>query len=443
MKSILIVDDELKLRQLYSRVIGMEGYQVLEAGNCKEAMKVLGGHGEIRVILTDVKLPDGNGIDLVPVIREKFPNAVVIVMTAYATIADGVEAMRRGAFDYLVKGDDNDKLIPVLARAFAFAELSSKVEQLEKKIGEPYHFDQIIGDSPAIKEAKQLARKVAPTEATVLLQGETGVGKELFAQAIHYASSRSKGNFVAINCSAFPADLLESELFGYAKGAFTGADKDKKGLFQEAHGGTLFLDEIGEMPMSLQAKLLRVLETMEFNRLGDSKPTKVDIRIIAATNRSLNRPEDTLNFRPDLYFRISAFTIQIPSLRDRLSDIEMLANQFLTRYNKANRKKIRSISKDALDCLRSYSWRGNVRELKNIIERAVILCEEDSLTINDLPADLKEAAADARESYSLANMEKLHIRKVLSLVKGNKTRAAELLGIGIATLYRKIEEYGL
>ncbi len=438
---ILIIDDEEKLRQLFSRIIELEGYAVLQAGTCQRGMQMLEQNSGIEVVLADVKLPDGNGIDLIEKIKIKYPTCEVILMTAFGSIHDGVKAMKLGAFDYFTKGDDNEQIIPAIDRAVQKVKLQKRILELENKLDNKFGFENIANKSEAIKESLRLAQKVAPTDSTVLLEGETGVGKELFAQAIHNASLRKANPFVAVNCSAFPKDLLESELFGHKKGAFTGATSDKKGLFEEANGGTLFLDEMGEMTLDLQSKLLRVLETQAFNRLGDSKPTKVSVRIIAATNRNLKKECDEGHFRSDLYYRLSAFKISIPPLRERVEDIEPLANHFMRVYAGKIKKRIGEMEKDFIKKLKAQEWKGNIRELKNIIERAVILCDGEKLTVDLLPSEM--LSGEVFEGTSLENIEKTHIQKILSLAKGNKTKAAELLGIGVTTLYRKIEEYHL
>jgi DNA-binding NtrC family response regulator len=441
--TILLIDDEDKLRHLFARIIGLEGYHVLQAEDYKTGLQLMQKHAEIDIILTDVKLPDGNGIDLVPEAKKYLPAAETIVMTAFATIHDGIEAMKRGAFDYFVKGDDNDKIIPALSRAVDKVQLQKQVYNLQARLNDHYSFEQIIGNSPAIQNAIKLAKKVAATDTTVLITGETGVGKELFAQSIHYSSERKNKNFVAINCSAFPKELLESELFGHKKGAFTGADRDKKGLFEEAHQGSLFLDEIGEMPVELQAKLLRVLETQTFTKLGETKPITVDVRIIAATNRDLQKEIDAQGFRADLFYRLATFVINIPSLNERSEDIESLTAFFIQRFAAKTKKVIKGIQKDALLLLKNYRWKGNIRELRNVIERACILCDTHQITLEDLPFEIAHPHTESASPLSLNEIEKLHIQKVLSLTKGNKTKTAELLGIGLTTLYRKMEEYGI
>jgi two-component system NtrC family response regulator len=446
LRKVLIIDDEEKLRTLLARIISLEGFEVLQADDCKGAWKKL-DQSEVDVILCDVKLPDGNGVELSKKIKDKFPLLEIILLTAYGNIPDGVQAMKNGAFDYITKGDDNNKIIPLLYRAMEKVDLGKKVQQLEKQLGDKHSFDKIIGKSKPIQKAIELARKVATTDTTVLLTGETGTGKEVFAQAIHQESKRNRNNFVAINCAAFSKELLESEMFGHKAGAFTGANKDRKGLFEEANNGTIFLDEIGEMSLELQAKLLRVLETDEFIRVGESKPTKVNVRIIAATHRDLQKEIELGHFREDLFYRIAVFQIELPPLRERVIDIEDLANYFLKSFLFKANKKVTSISKEYIEALKQHQWNGNIRELKNIIERSVIL-SDDELAIESLPLDLQILTTPVRNdktlsAFNLASAEKIHIQKVLNYTNGNKTKTAELLNIALTTLYRKIAEYGL
>ena len=446
MRKVLIIDDEEKLRTLLARIISLEGFEVLQADDCKGAWKKL-DQSEVDVILCDVKLPDGNGVELSKKIKDKFPLLEIILLTAYGNIPDGVQAMKNGAFDYITKGDDNNKIIPLLYRAMEKVDLGKKVQQLEKQLSDKHSFDKIIGKSKPIQKAIELARKVAATDTTVLLTGETGTGKEVFAQAIHQESKRNRNNFVAINCAAFSKELLESEMFGHKAGAFTGANKDRKGLFEEANNGTIFLDEIGEMPLELQAKLLRVLETNEFIRVGESKPTKINVRIIAATHRDLQKEIELGHFREDLFYRIAVFQIELPPLRERVIDIEDLANYFLKSFLFKANKKVTSISKEYIEALKQHQWNGNIRELKNIIERSVIL-SDDELVIESLPLDLQILTTPVRKdttlsAFNLASAEKIHIQKVLNYTNGNKTKTADLLNIALTTLYRKIAEYGL
>ncbi len=443
MKKILIIDDEEKLRKLLARIISLEGFDVLECGDAKSALKKL-EHTEVDVILCDVKLPDANGVELSLQIKKNYPLTEIIVLTAYGNIPDGVQAIKNGAFDYITKGDDNNKIIPLLHRAIEKVNLQKRLQHLEDRVGEKYSFDTIIGDSKKIQEAVALAKKVAATDTTVLLLGETGTGKEVFSQAIHIAGARSFKPFIAINCSAFGKELLESELFGHKAGAFTGAVKDKKGLFEEANGGTIFLDEIGEMNLDLQAKLLRVLEAKEFIKVGDTKTIKTDVRIIAATNRDLQKESEEGRFRLDLYYRLSVFQIVLPPLRERIKDIEELANHFAKIFSLKINKRDVVLSREYLAKLKLHSWKGNIRELKNIIERSVILSDSDVLTCDSLPYEMQHTAAapgGTLSAFSMASVEKLHIQKVLNYTKGNKAETARLLEIGIATLYRKLEEY--
>lgn len=444
---MLIIDDEEKLRKLLSKIIRLEGFEVLEAGDAKTGLKKL-ETANIEVVICDVKLPDENGIELLKTIKKKFPYVEVILLTAYGNIPDTVEAIKNGAFDYITKGDDNNKIIPLVYKAIEKVALTKRVLQLEQRLSNRLSFDDIIGKSKAIQAAIDAAKKVASTNTTVLLTGETGTGKEVFAQAIHNASQKRKQNFIAVNCSAFSKELLENELFGHKAGAFTGAIKDSKGIFEEANNGTVFLDEIGEMPLDLQAKLLRVLETGEFLKVGDAKPIKVNVRIIAATNRDLKKEIEAGRFREDLFYRISVFQIALPPLRERVNDIEELTTYFLHLFAAETNKKITSISASYLEALKQHTWKGNIRELKNVIERSVILTGNytHELTVDSLPIELQQpinfqAQEKILSAFSLASAEKLHIQKVLNYTNGNKTEAAKLLNIALTTLYRKLDEY--
>lgn len=447
MNTILIIDDEAKIRSLLSRIISLEGFEVFEASNLKSGLKKL-ETSEIDIVICDVKLPDGNGVEFSRIVKEKFATVEIILLTAFGNIPDGVLAIKNGAFDYITKGDDNTRILPLIYKAAEKVALNKRVLHLEKQLNRKQSFESIIGKSSVITTVVDSARKVANTDATVLLTGETGTGKEVFAQAIHHASKRNKNNFIAINCSAFGKDLLENELFGHKAGAFTGALKDSKGIFEEANQGTVFLDEIGEMPLDLQAKLLRVLESGEFLKVGDSKPTKTDVRIIAATNRDLETEIEKGNFREDLYYRINIFQIKLPSLRERVADIELLVNFFLKSFSLKTGKNIISVSPDYLKALKNHPWKGNIRELRNVIERSVILTDSSELGIESLPIDISvyssekdSAQTKIMSAFSMASAEKMQIQKVLNHTKGNKAEAARLLEIGIATLYRKVEEY--
>lgn len=445
MSKILIIDDEVQIRTLLTRMMELEGYDVCQAGDCRAALKQL----ELQnpdVVLCDVFLPDGNGVDLVLAIKKAAPNVEVILLTAHGNIPDGVQAIKNGAFDYITKGDDNNKIIPLISRAVEKARMNVRLEKLEEKVGQTYSFDSILGESKVLKDAVSLAQKVSGTDVPVLLTGETGTGKEVFAQAIHYSSKRARQNFVAVNCSSFSKELLESEMFGHKAGSFTGALKDKKGLFEEANNGTIFLDEIGEMAFELQAKLLRILETGEYIKIGDTKPTRVNVRIIAATNRNLSQEIVAGRFREDLFYRLSVFQIHLPPLRERAGDIRLLAKAFIKSFAEQLARPVVEIAPAFLEALDSQPWKGNIRELRNVIERSMIVCESGYLDIADLPFDIQNAHYEHSNdsspgSFELSAMERRHIARVLEYTKGNKTEAARLLKIGLTTLYRKIEEY--
>lgn len=437
--NILIIDDEIKLLKLLGMILSQENFNVKEASTARSAMTMLEQY-DFDVVLSDVRLPDAFGVDLVKSIKTKYPHLEIILMTAFGNITDAVQAMKNGAYDYLVKGDDNEKIIPLVYKAL------DKVKDNKSRIIQPAStakgFEQIIGKSPAILQAKKLAEKVALTDAAVLLTGETGTGKEVFANAIHEGSDRKKNSFVAINCSAFSKEILESELFGHKQGAFTGALKDKKGLIEEANGGTLFLDEIGEMPVELQAKLLRVLETKEFIKMGETKVSKSDFRLVAATNRDLEQEIKQGNFREDLYFRLNVFEITLPALRERKEDLKMLARNFIDLFSGKLHLTSVEVTPDYYKALEKNDWKGNIRELRNAVERSLILMDHNTLDAESLPHYAEKTATES-DSLSIRSLEKIHIQKVLQYTKGNKAEAARLLEIGIATLYRKLEEYGL
>ena len=446
MNTILIIDDEPIIRKLLARMMELEGYEVFQAADRASGLKLLTAKTP-QLVLCDVFLPDGNGVEMVKEIKELQPETEVILLTAHGNIPDGVQAIKNGAFDYITKGDDNNKIIPIISRAME--KINSRPVQPSGSTVVPVResaFDSVLGHSRGLQQVIQLARKVAVTDVPVLLTGETGTGKEVFAQAIHNGSARAKQPFVAINCSAFSKELLESEIFGHKAGAFTGALKDKKGLFEEANHGTIFLDEIGEMAYGLQAKLLRVLETGEYIKVGDTKPTKIDVRIVSATNRNLKEEIANSNFREDLYFRLSVFHLHLPPLRERREDIPELAAAFLKFFAAKMGKQVKGFAADCQAWMQSYAWPGNVRELRNVIERALIICD-DYITLDDMPLDFRSStlsgsAADG-DDFELAEAEHRHIQRVLQYTKGNKAEAARLLKIGLTTLYRKIEEYGI
>jgi len=443
LSTILIIEDENKFGGLLSRIIEAEGYNVLQAQSARAGLKQMENE-DIRVVISDVKLPDANGVELVKRIKDIHPHIEVINLTAFGSIKDSVKAIKNGAFDYIMKGDDNDRIIPIVNKAVEKANLQFQVNKLEKKQNQHHTFDNILGKSAATTGAILLAKKVAHTNTTVLLLGETGTGKEVFAHAIHEESGLHNKPFIAVNCSLFSNELLKSELFGHLAGSFTGATKDKKGLFEEADGGTLFLDEIGEMNLELQARLLRVLEDGTFNRVGDSKNTKVNARIIAATNKDLKHEAENNRFRLDLFYRLAVFTIHLQPLAEHREDIEILADHFLKEFSNKLNRKVKKMDESFLKILNNHLWKGNIRELRNVMERAVIMANGDTLTPDLLQFDFfTDSPEDTGATLNLANIESKYIRKAMSQSNGNKTEASRLLGIGLSTLYRKIEDYKL
>lgn len=448
-KKILLVEDEDSLRSLLTRIITLEGYKVYPAVDATEGLEIL-RRENILVVVTDVKLPDINGIELTEKIKASYPGVEVVVLTAFSNVKDGVRAMKIGAFDYMTKGEGDEKLPLVIKKAMEKAILNRQLFELEQRLDSKSNFAKIIGKSVGITKTIELAKKVAVTDTTVLILGETGTGKELLAEAIHMASRRRKGPFIPINCAAIPKDLQESELFGHKKGSFTGASHDKKGYFEVADRGTIFLDELGEMSADLQAKLLRALENRVINRVGDTEPIPIDVRIIAATNRDLIAGGRDTEFRKDLYYRLSTFTIDLPPLRERSDDIELLALHFMKIYAEKNGRNITNLSSEFTEKLLMHEWPGNIRELKNVIERAVILAEGNTITYDLLPSEVTgnsymngSSSNGTSHEVDLRSIEKNHILKVLDFVKGNKSEAAKKLDIGLATLYRKLKEYGL
>ena len=441
---VLIIDDEPELRNLIRRLLELEGFSILTAGTSAEAVEIL-HKNEIDIVVSDVRLPDKSGLELLPIIKKQFPLIEIIILTAYGRIEDGVNAIKDGAFDYIVKGDEDNKLILVVKNAHEKVKMANRISHLEKNVLSKYSFDSITGSSPLILEAISIAKKSANSEAPILLIGETGTGKEVFAQSIHYESNRRNEPFVAINCSGFAKDLLESEMFGYKAGAFTGAVKNKKGLFEEADRGTLFLDEIGDMDIALQAKLLRVLENNTFIKAGDTKETSVDVRVIAATNKDLKKLIGEGKFRDDLFYRISVIQINLPPLRNRADDIKVLADSFINIFSKKLKKNIPIVEQTFYDKLYSYTFPGNTRELKNIIERIILLSDKSTLTASDLPLEIINSLDEygLSKTQKLEDVERNHILSVLKSVNNNKNEAADILGIGLTTLYRKLNDYKL
>ena len=438
---ILVIDDEEAILTLLSQLIRLEGFNVLTAVNGKIALQLLQNDNEINIVISDVRLPDINGIELITKFKSLNPFGEIIMLTAYGTIEDGVKAIKAGAFDYITKGDEDNKIIPILNKA---VDKISRLKKLSDTALTDNWISQVTGSSDAIKKSVDLAKKVSKTDSNVLLLGETGVGKEIFAKAIHLNSDRKNKNFVAVNCSAISKDLIESELFGYKAGAFTGASKNKLGLFEEADGGTLFLDEIGELDVSVQSKLLRVLENNSFIKAGDTKETHVNVRIISATNKNLQQSIIDGSFRADLFYRISVISITIPPLRERKEDIIPLTEYFIKLYAAKFNKNINLVSENFYSALTNYSFPGNVRELKNIIERTILLADRNTIDKTNLPEDLfVNIASSISKNISLEETEKEHIAAIYLSTDKNKVKTAELLGIGLTTLYRKLQHYGI
>ncbi len=445
---ILLVDDEKKIKETLKIVLENEGYEVQTASNGVEALNLLEDE-YFDVTLTDNRMPEMNGLELMREISKSDIKTAVIFITAYADIKDAVEAIKLGAYNYLEKNFTTEELLSVIKEALEKQKMIEKNNILKKKLKNHSPFHGIVGESKKIKEIKNLICKIADSKASVLLMGESGTGKELFARAIHQCSQRRNKPFVAINCAALPQTLLESELFGYEKGAFTGALKQKKGKFELANGGTLFLDEIGEMNLETQSKLLRVLQEKEYERVGGLKPIKVDIRVVAATNVDLKEAIKHGRFREDLYYRINVIPIEIPPLRERKEDIPILAEYFLKMFNREYDKSIDLISMEVLDIFMEYEWRGNARELKNIIESAVAVASPDDKILGPqhLQAHFvntkRKNSNEIKDGMSLAEIEKQYIYNTLKKVNWNKSKAAKILNINRQTLYNKIKSLNI
>ena len=444
MGKVLIIDDENQLRGLLVRIIGLEGYEVIQADSCKAGLKQVEQQNP-DVIICDVRLPDGSGVDLITEMKRLGPLTEIILLTAHGNIPDGVQAIKNGAFDYITKGDDNNKIIPLLSRAMEKVEMARRLQQLEKQVGQKYSFESILGKSKPIRMAVELARKVSVTDVPVLLTGETGTGKEVFAQAIHQHSSRAGKAFVAVNCSAFSKELLESEIFGHKAGAFTGALKEKKGLFEEADQGTIFLDEIGNLSYEVQIQLLRALQERKIRPVGSTQEISVDIRLVSATNENLEQGIEKGTFREDLYHRINEFTLRMPDLKERKEDILLFANFFLDQANKELDKHLIGFDSKASQALLNYHWPGNLRQMKNIVKRATLLAQGSFITLLELGTELLETSTVCSASMALRNeeTEKEHILEALRQTGNNKSKAAQLLNIDRKTLYNKLKLYNI
>ena len=442
--TIMIVDDEQSVRQSLEAWFQDDGYTMLTAENAAEALKKLQEH-QIDIILLDIKMPGMDGLALQDRIREFNKDVIIIIITAFATVDTAVRALKAGAFDYTTKPVDPDELSHLVRNAVDRIRLQRENTALRDSIDHLQFVDNIIGESPEMQRVLEMVRTVAPTDSTVLILGESGTGKELIARAIHMNSRRKYFPIIPVNCGAIPESLMESELFGHEKGAFTGAQYRRKGKFEMARGGTLFLDEIGTLGMKSQVDLLRVLEDREFHRVGGERTVKADFRLICATNTNLEEAVKKGMFREDLYYRINVFTIHLPPLRDRLSDIPLLAKHFLHEHATAMNRDVGAISREAMDMLCAYEWPGNVRELENAIERAVVINKSGTITPDDLPLQMSGTPTqlDEENGGSLADVERRHIKRMLNENNWNISRTAELLHIDRATLYNKIEKYGL
>ncbi len=445
--SLLLIDDDDSLRRVIEFNLTAAGHRVQAAASGEEGLRLF-EKGSFDAVITDITMSGMNGMEVLTKIHSQDENLPVIMITAYGTIESAVQAMRQGAFDYITKPFNRDELMLTLEKAIRMRRLEKENVELRAEVTDRYRFDNIIGHSEAIREVLDMAGRVAASDATVLITGERGTGKELLAKGIHFNSSRANGPFVAVNCAAIPETLIESELFGYVKGAFTGAGRDKEGKFELADGGTILLDEIGDLRIDLQAKILRVLQERAVDRLGGAKPVPVDVRVIASTNSDIEKAIKESKFREDLYDRLNVVALRMPPLRDRKEDISLLVNYFLKKFNKESAV---SVGEEAWQALLSYGWPGNVRELESIIERASVLRRGNTVTLADLPQKIKGGKGVVEnivlnlpdEGIALEDLEKNLIIKALEKNKGNQTRAAEYLGITRPTLIYRMEKYGL
>ena len=445
---IVIVDDEPAQRELIGGFLTKQGHEVFAAGSGAEALAHARDR-QVDLLLSDCRMPGMSGPDLLKKIKAVNPEIPLILMTAYGTVETAVQAMKDGAADYLTKPLDLEELLVRVGRVTEQARLRSEVRELQRQLIERHRLEGIIGESGRMQEVLALVTRVAPSDATVLIRGESGIGKELIARAIHFNSRRAAGPLVSLNCAALPEQLLESELFGHERGAFTGAVAQRKGRFEQADGGTIFLDEIGDLSPTLQVKLLRVLQEREFERVGGNKTLSVDVRVLAATHRDLEQAMRDGTFREDLYYRLNVVTIQIPPLRDRREDIPLLLDHFLRKFAEKNRRDVTGLTAAARDAFLKYDYPGNIRELENLVERAVLLCRGRVIDLEDLPAAVRpgERSTDQPESQRLpdilGHIERQTIRDALERCGGVQTQAAEALGISERVLRYKMKKYGL
>ena len=441
---ILVVDDEERMRQLLVKLLQRTGYEVEQAPCGREAL-ALTRQRAFDLVLTDIRMPEMDGMQLLRLLQEETPETAVVMMTAFGSVDSAVQAMKEGAYHYISKPFQMDEVLIVVERVVAEGRLRRELASMRSTLQERYGFDNLVGKSKPMRVVYDLVERVAPSTATVLIQGRSGTGKELVARAIHVNGPRHDQPFVPVNCSAIPADLLESELFGHVKGSFTGAVSDRKGLFMDADGGTLFLDEIGDMGTDLQAKLLRVLQDHKIRPVGGTKEVVVDVRVVAATNQNLEQRVAEGAFREDLFFRLNVIPILLPELRQRAEDIPLLVDHFLERYGEQSAGR-KMVSQDAMAALVRYAWPGNVRELENAVERASVLCLDDEIGLDDLPDNVRSEqggrlARLVQDEASLAEVERDYVEMVLERHEGNQTRAAEILGIDRRTLYRKLQTW--
>ena len=448
MKKILVIDDDNAMGEMCKELLESKGYASDVVTSGKEAVEKVSLNGMYTIVLTDLVMSDMDGIEVLKKIKQQNPQIDVVVMTSYGTVTNAVEAMKLGASDYITKPFKRDELIIVIEKILQLQRLEGEVDRLRSELGEKYTFGNIIGESPKIKKIFEIISNVSNTEANILIQGETGTGKELVARAIHYNSARKNYPFVKVDCAALTETLLESELFGHEKGAFTGAVKDRMGRFRTADHGTIFLDEIGNISLSVQSKLLRVLQDSEFEAVGSDKSIKVDVRIVAATNADLEGYVEKGLFRRDLFYRLNVIRIFLPLLRERVDDIPMLASHFLSTHSKKNRKIVEGISNEALNKLMSYSWPGNIRELENVIERAVILCKGKMIELVDIPLYQEKIGFSHELSGKplqvlMDQVERQVIVNTLELAGGDKEKAAKMLQVSRASLYNKLNKHNI
>jgi DNA-binding NtrC family response regulator len=445
-RQILIVDNEPEMCSLLSDILKEEGYEVATATSGEKALGKM-GENAFAVVITDLNMKGMPGMTLLKEIRRLHPDINVIIMTAFGSVETAIKAMKQGAYDYVMKPVKSDEIVLITEKAVREVQLRREVVSLRRAVEKEFSFNQILGKSKPMQAVFELIRRITPSPSSVLITGESGTGKELVARAIHYNSPRAQGPFIPVNCAAIPENLLESEMFGHMKGSFTDAKSDRKGLFEEAQGGTLFLDEISELPISLQAKLLRVLQEKEIRRVGGTRSIPVDARVIAATNLDLAGEVKAKRFREDLYYRMNVIEVHMPALRERTEDIPLLALHFVKKYAEPMKKSVAGLTEGALALLMDYNWPGNVRELENVIERGVTLTRAEKIGSEDLPQAVRGDSGDrhmieeaAEKTRTLAEVERAYILRVMEKTAGNKYQAAQVLGIDRKTLYRKLDE---